>query len=186
LVIWITGLSGAGKTTLCEAMRAALKPRVPELVVLDGDDVRQAFGGDLGYDEESRARQFRRLQSIARVLAQQGLVVLVAAVYQRPDLMAWNRANLPGYFEVYLKTSLATVRARDPKGLYRRALAGETRDVVGMDIPYHAPERPDLTIDADHPEAPDRLAARVIAAAPQLVSRMGGRSVHPAAAAERE
>lgn len=171
MVIWITGLSGAGKTTLCEALRAALKPRLPELVVLDGDDVRQAFGGNLGYDEEGRATQFRRLQSIARLLAQQGLVVLVAAVYQRPDLMAWNRANLPGYFEVYLKTSLATVTARDSKGLYRKALAGETRNVVGVDIPYHPPERPDLTIEADRPEPPARLAERVIAAAPRLASR---------------
>ncbi len=174
MIIWITGLSGAGKTTLCEALRTALKPRLPELVVLDGDGVRQAFGGDLGYDEESRVRQFRRLQSIAQLLAQQGLVVLVAAVYQRPELMAWNRANLPGYFEVYLRTSLATVRARDPKGLYRRALAGETRDVVGVDIPYHAPEHPDLTIDADRPEPPDRLAARVIAAAPRLAALLHG------------
>jgi adenylyl-sulfate kinase len=168
LVIWITGLSGAGKTTLCDALRAALKPRLPELVVLDGDDVRQAFGGDLGYDEEGRVRQFRRLQSISKLLAEQGLVVLVAAVFQRPDLMAWNRASLPGYFEIYLRTSLATVQARDPKGLYRRALAGETRNVVGVDIPYLAPERPDLVIDADHPEPPKRLAERVIASVPHL------------------
>lgn len=174
MVIWITGLSGAGKTTLCEALRAALKPRLPELVVLDGDVVRQAFGGDLGYDEESRVRQFRRLQSIARVLAEQGLVVLVAAVYQRPDLMAWNREHLPGYFEVYLKASLETVAARDSKGLYRKARAGEARHVVGVDIPYHPPERPDLTIDADHPEPPARMAERVIAAAPKLAAAWRG------------
>jgi len=173
LVIWITGLSGAGKTTLCVALRAVVKPHLPEFVVLDGDDVRAAFGDDLGHSEAHRTRQFRRLQSIARVLAEQNLAVAVAAVYAHPDLLAWNRRHLRGYFEIYLKASLETVRRRDPKGLYAKADAGTMPDVVGLDIPWHEPQSPDLVLDADHPDPPAVLADRVVRAVPRLAERVG-------------
>jgi len=160
MVIWITGLSGSGKTTLCTALRDLLKPQMPGLVVLDGDAVRAVFGHDLAYDEASRARQIGRIQALAKMLSNQGLVVLVAALYSHPDLLAWNRANLAPYFEVYLDAPLALVRARDSKGLY----GGGTRDVVGLDIPWHPPANPDLIVDAATEEAPTALARRVAAA----------------------
>lgn len=168
MVIWITGLSGSGKTTLCEAVRDLVKPRLPELVVLDGDAVRAAFGHNLGHGEADRVLQVRRLQSIAKVLAEQGLAVVVGVLYARPDLLAWNRANLPGYVEVYLRASLETVTARDPKALYSKAARGEMPDVVGLDIPWHPPEHPDMVIDADNPEPPEVLARRLALAVPRL------------------
>jgi adenylylsulfate kinase-like enzyme len=178
MVIWVTGLSGSGKTTLCAALYALLKPRVPHLVKLDGDEIRAAFGDDLGHAEKDRVRQIQRIQRISRMLAGQGLAVLVAALYAHPDLLAWNRSNLPGYFEIYLKADLAFLRQRDSKGLYGKAERGAITDVVGVDIPWHAPERPDRVIDAVSAGDPDRLALSVARSIPAmsglLVSEAGG------------
>lgn len=168
MVIWITGLSGAGKTTLCMAVRDLLKPRLPELVVLDGDVVRAAFSHNLGHTVEDRILQFRRLQSMSKVLAEQGLVVLVGALYGTPETLSWNRANLPDYFEVYLKASLDTVIARDPKGLYAKARRGQMKNVVGLDIPWHAPRDPDMVIDEDTPDPPMDMAWHLASALPRL------------------
>lgn len=177
MVIWVTGLSGAGKTTLCRALAQLLKPHVPELVLLDGDTVREAFEDDLGYAEPDRVVQIRRVQRLARVLADQRLVVLVAALYAHPSLLEWNRQHLPGYVEVYLKASMDTLRRRDSKDLYRRALAGEIAHVVGVDIVWHEPQAPDLVLDADRPSAPEEWARQVLMGVPRLA---GLREEHPA------
>lgn len=172
MVVWITGLSGAGKTTLCVALRDLLKPRLPELVILDGDVVRAAFGHNLSYTEADRIVQVRRLQAMAKVLAEQGLAVIVGVLYGNPDLLAWNRANLPDYFEVYLKASLDTVTARDSKLLYAGARAGSTQDVVGIDIPWCEPNHPDLVFDSDHPSPAAVMAHRLALAVPRLRSAL--------------
>ena len=164
MVIWVTGLSGSGKTTLCTALAALLRPRMPGLAVLDGDVIRAVFGHDLDHTEPSRVRQIKRLQGLAAALSGQGLIVIVGALYAHPELLAWNREHLSPYFEVYLKAPLDLVRARDQKGLYD----GRTRSVVGVDIPWHEPERPDLVIDAAKAEPPPALARRVLAAIPGL------------------
>jgi adenylyl-sulfate kinase len=168
MVIWITGLSGAGKTTVCRALWQELKPASPELVLLDGDAIRAAFGHDLGYAEADRIKQIQRMQRLAKMLSDQGQIVLVAALYAHPELLAWNRANIPGYFEIYLEASLNLLRARDAKGLYRDAAAGTLRHVVGVDIPWHAPSSPDLVIRADGAPNPQNCARRIIAAVPSL------------------
>ncbi|OAN45608.1 hypothetical protein A6A04_06845 [Paramagnetospirillum marisnigri] len=167
MVIWVTGLSAVGKTTLCQTVFGRLKPRLPELVSVDGDQVRALFGGDLGHGEADRVVQIKRIQSLAAMLDAQGLVVLVAALYAHPDLLAWNRANFSDYVEVYLEASVDTARSRDPRGLYSRYDAGQTRDVVGLDIPWRAPVSPDLVLDAAS-GTPDSLADRLIAFVPRL------------------
>jgi len=171
-VIWVTGLSGCGKTTLCDALHALLKPRMPQLIKLDGDEIRAAFGNDLGYAESERKKQIGRIQRMAKMLADQGLVVLVAALYSHPDLLAWNRANLPRYFEVYLRADVDFLATRDPKGLYRKSQRGEISDVVGVDIPWHAPQRADLVIDAAAQTPPDRLAFDVVRAIPDMTGML--------------
>ncbi len=162
MVIWITGLSGAGKSTLCRTVRTLLQDRQHAIVVLDGDAVRAAFDNDLGYREKDRVVQIQRMQRLARLLSDQGLVVVVAALYSHPDLLKWNRANLRGYFEVYMKASLSTLAARDPKGLYREASAGLRQNIVGIDIPWHAPVEADLILDADCASEPEEWARLLI------------------------
>lgn len=168
MVIWVSGVSGSGKTTLCNAIWRLLKERVPELVLLDGDAVRAAFGNDLGYREEDRIVQIKRLQNMAKMLSDQNLIVIVAAVYANPELLRWNRWNLSDYFELYLEASFKTVQRRDTKGLYAGAASGEITNVVGVDIPWHAPESPDLVINTDNGDGAEVLARRVIAAIPRL------------------
>ena len=172
MVIWVTGLSGAGKTTVCRAMEAILKPATPEIVLVDGDAVREIFGAGLGYSEADRFVQIKRVQSLAHVLEAQGLVVLVAALFSHPTLLTWNRQTFSRYFEVYLEAPDWLVRKRDDKGLYAGADAGTREHVVGVDIPRYPPENPDLVLDAAAEASPDQLAWQVIRAAPELESRV--------------
>jgi adenylylsulfate kinase-like enzyme len=167
-VIWITGLSGAGKSTLCQAVFELLKPSLPELIVIDGDSVRAIFGGDLDYTEPSRHKQITRVRNLAGVLALQGQVVLVAALYSHPELLAINRRMLPNYFEVYLEAPLDLLRQRDSKGLYAGAAAGEVKDVVGVDIPWHVPQAADLVFDLTSSQTPDAMARELVDRVPRL------------------
>ena len=168
----MTGISGSGKSTLCEALNDILKQSVPELVVLDGDVIRAAFGGDLGYEESDRVIQIQRLQGLAKALSEQQMVVLVAALYAHDDLLAWNREHMTEYFEVFLNAPLTLVQSRDPKGLYAKAANGEMPNVVGVDIPWNTPRNPDMEIDATSEEPPRELALRIIDAVPVLANRL--------------
>ncbi len=136
--------------------------------MVDGDAVRALFGHDLDYSEASRIQQIKRLQALAQFLSDQGLTVVVAALYTNPELLRWNRDNLQPYFEVYVRAPLDLVCGRDSKGLY----GGDTLDVVGLDIPWHAPENPDLIVDAAAQEAPEISAAKVIGSVPGLAGTM--------------
>jgi len=158
MVIWLTGISGSGKTTLASTLARRLRPRLPNLVILDGDIIRQVFGGDLGYSAPERITQIKRLQALAAMLEGQDIIVIVAAVYSTPDMLRWNRANFLSYYEIYLAASLQLVQRRDAKNLYNEAAAGRMRNVVGIDIPWVVPQSPDLTIQADKEQTPEDLA----------------------------
>ena len=147
-----------------------VKPKIPSLVVLDGDVVRQAFGHDLGHAEDDRIRQFRRLQGMAKILADQDVPVIVAAVYSNPELLAWSKEHLRGYFEVFLEATLETVRGRDPKGLYKGADSGKIREVVGIGVPFHPPSSPDLMMTSDENAVPQAHALTLIRSVPLFSS----------------
>jgi adenylyl-sulfate kinase len=173
MVIWITGLSGSGKSTLCSALRPRLNAVGTSVVTLDGDAVRAAFGSDLGYREQDRVKQIMRIQGMAKLLADQGVTVLVAALYAHPELLAWNRANLRDYLEVYIRADIEFLLGRDKKGLYRGALGGQIRDVVGVDIPWHEPLGPDIVVDAKLETPPAVLAESLM----PLIARSAPRGV---------
>lgn len=166
MVVWLTGLSGAGKTTIAEAIVRVVKPHLPELVLVDGDVIRELFGAGLGFHEEARQEQIGRIQRLAMFLASQNIVVVVAALYSHPNLLRWNRANLPGYFEVYVDAPLPLVEKRDTKGLYSKARSGEMQNVVGVDIPWHVPEYPDMVVNSGNGETPEAIATKISQTAP--------------------
>lgn len=177
MVIWLTGLSGAGKTLISQTIVKRFKVAVPELVHIDGDEVRALYGNDLAFDEGSRQKQIQRIQRLAKILDSQGLLVVVAALYSHPDLLAWNRTNFDDYLEVYLSAPLALVQRRDAKGLYGKAMSGELQHVVGMDIPWHAPANPDLLIDGALQEDPGVLAVRIARMVPRLTQALAEENV---------
>lgn len=148
-VYWFTGLSGAGKTTLASAFYRTLHERVPNVVYLDGDVLREVFGQDLGYGVEARLASARRNAALCRVLSAQGQHVVCATISLFHSVQADNRARLANYREIHVRAPMSVLRARDTKGLYAGALLGTVRDVVGVDITAQEPVSPDLVVDND-------------------------------------
>ena len=146
MVLWMIGLSGAGKTTLSRIMYDRLKPTTPNLVILDGDVLRDLFGNDVDHSIGGRRRNAERLSHLTRFLADQGIHVIAAVLSIFPEWQKWNRENVPGYAEVYLRVPFDILKSRNEK-LYAPALRGELKNVVGVDINFPEPEHSDLIID---------------------------------------
>lgn len=161
-VIWFTGLSSSGKTTLSKKLYGIMKEKLPSLVLLDGDNIRKIFGADLGFSKEDRFEQINRIQNITKLLLNQGVTVIVAALYCNEAIQSWNRKYLDNYFEIYLKASLPTLINRDKKNLYVPAQQGKIKNVVGVDIDYHLSLSPDLTLDMDVPSTPDSAVNKIL------------------------
>ena len=146
-VFWITGLSGAGKTTigreLCSRLRSAGRPAV----YLDGDSLREVISDDLGHSESDRRRSAMRNARTCRMLAAQGVDVVCATISLFHSVQRWNRANIPQYSEIYLRVPLEELERRDAKGIYARARDGKMSNVVGLDVPAEEPQTPDLVLD---------------------------------------
>ncbi|CAK0770720.1 Sulfate adenylyltransferase subunit 1 / Adenylyl-sulfate kinase [Azospirillaceae bacterium] len=147
-VVWFTGLSGSGKSTISVAVERELFRQGRQVYVLDGDVLRRGINADLGFSPEDRAENIRRVGEIAALFADAGVIVLVALISPYRVDRAIARAAAQGSFhEVYVSASLATCEQRDPKGLYARARRGEIADFTGVTAPYEPPEKPELIID---------------------------------------
>jgi adenylyl-sulfate kinase len=166
MVFWLTGLSGAGKSTISTRLCALLEARGHRAVVLDGDALRHGLNKDLGFSDADRRENIRRVAEVARLMADAGLIVVVALISPfRADRDA-ARALFPAgkFAEVFVDTPLHVAEARDPKGLYRRARAGEIPAFTGIDSPYEAPLKAELVIDTasvSAEAAAERIAALV-------------------------
>lgn len=160
MVIWLTGLSGAGKTTISKILLPLVKGRLGSSIHIDGDLIRELFGNNLGYDLNARVLQVKRIQLLAKFISDQDINVIVSALYSNPDLLQWNRENLRGYFEVHVYAPLTVLHQRDSKGLYRDFLNGTRDNVVGHDIPWIKPASPDMFVDTSR-ESADLLAQRI-------------------------
>ena len=162
-VVWITGLSGSGKSTLATEVAGQLRALRNDVIRLDGDELRDVFAAETinlqRHDRDGRLMLAMQYASLCRLLSMQGFTVVIATISMFREVYAWNRANLPGYFEVYLKVPIEELRRRDPKGIYRRFDAGELTHVVGLDLPIEEPDTADLIMEFD-PERSVTLLAK--------------------------
>lgn len=160
-VIWFTGLSGAGKTTIAEMLERDLRAGGAKVEVLDGDVVRQHLSKGLGFSKEDRDENIRRIGFVAHLLARNGVKVICSTISPYRDVRDEVRALADDFVEVYVSTPLAVCEARDPKGLYARARAGEMKGFTGIDDPYEPPLDPELEITTLD-QAPQESAARIV------------------------
>ena len=163
--VLFTGLSGSGKSTLAYEVEKVLIESGRAAYVLDGDNLRLGLNGDLGFSPEDRAENVRRVTEVACLMAEAGLVALVPLIapYHADRDAARTRHQARGvkFFEVFVDTPLEVCEARDPKGLYARARAGEIKDMTGIDAPYERPNNPELHLDLSG-EAIDTALERVV------------------------
>jgi bifunctional enzyme CysN/CysC len=162
-ILWFTGLSGAGKSVIANLVETQLHARGVHTLMLDGDNVRHGLNKDLGFTAVDRVENIRRVGEVARLMTDAGLIVLCSFIspFRAERTLVRDLAAAGEFIEIFVDAPLATVIARDPKGLYKRALAGEIKNFTGVDQPYEAPERADLVLESAR-EAPEALAARVI------------------------
>ncbi len=149
LAVWFTGLSGAGKTTISQAVGEHLTASGRRVDVLDGDEVRKHLSKELGFSREDRDENIRRIGFVAGLLTRNRVIVLVAAISPYRSVREEVRASVSDFLEVYVNAPLAVCEARDTKDLYRRARAGEIRGFTGIDDPYEPPGRPDVECHTD-------------------------------------
>lgn len=147
MVTWMIGLSRAGKTTLSRLLYDKLKPNVDNLVLLDGDAIRDLFRNDVDHTIGGRKINAERLSRLSKFLSDQNIHVIAAVLSIFPDWQAWNRKNIINYQEIYIKASMEVLEKRDVNNLYFRAKKGEIKNVVGVDIPFPEPKNPDLIIE---------------------------------------
>ena len=163
-LLWFTGLSAAGKSTIADHLERKLHALGKRTFVLDGDNIRHGLNRDLGFTEADRVENIRRVAEVARLFVEAGLVTLVSFISPFRAEREMARALVaPGEFvEIFVNTPLHACEERDPKGLYKKARRGELQNFTGLDSPYEPPEAPELVLDA-LAERPDELADRVIA-----------------------
>jgi adenylylsulfate kinase len=161
-VLWFTGLSGAGKSTIAELVESELRVRSAPIERLDGDEVREHLSKGLGFSREDRDTNVLRIGWVASLLARHGVGVITAAISPYAATRATVRATMPNFTEIFVDAPLDEVIRRDVKGLYERALAGDIPNFTGVSDPYEAPLEPELHLKTAE-ETPEESAARVLA-----------------------
>lgn len=163
-VLWFTGLSGSGKSTIANLVEKALAAQGRHTMILDGDNVRHGLNRDLGFSEADRVENIRRIAEVSRLFVESGTIVLASFIspYRAERLLARERVEEGEFIEIFVDTPVDECRRRDPKGLYARADAGSLRNFTGVDAPYEAPENPEIRLPTLQ-AAPEALAEQVVA-----------------------
>ena len=162
-VLWFTGLSASGKSTLAHAVENTLFDRGCNTYVLDGDNIRHGLNKDLGFSPQDREENIRRIGEVATLFADAGVIAITAFISPyRADRDKARAIGGDSFIEVYVKCDLDVCEARDPKGLYKKARAGQIPEFTGISAPYEEPDHPELVIDTSY-ETLEQSAARVIA-----------------------
>jgi len=171
-VIWLTGLSGAGKSTIAQSLERELFHRGMHTYVLDGDNIRHGLNSNLGFSPDDRVENIRRVSEVAKLMADSGTVVITAFI--SPYRMDRSRARgiaLEGnaeFIEVFVDAPLEVCEARDPKNLYKKARAGQIREFTGIDAPYEAPEDPEIVVPTDRQSVDESVATILEQLLPRL------------------
>ncbi len=155
-VYFFTGLSGAGKTTIGGLFYQRLKAGKPNVILLDGDQIRPIYNEDIGYSDADRIKGAQRTFRVAKMLSDQGVDVVVCSICMYAAVRDWNREHIENYREIYIKVTKETLLRRNQKGLYT---AGT--NVVGVDLPFDEPQRPDAVVGNDGGEVPEAIVARL-------------------------
>ena len=163
LTLWLTGLSGAGKSTLSTILAEELRQNGYKVEILDGDVVRTHLSKGLGFSKEDRDTNIRRIGWVCHVLSRNGVVAIAAAISPYREIRDEVRRMHPGnFFEIFVECPIPVLAARDVKGLYKKALAGEIKNFTGISDPYEAPISPEITVHSDSETAAES-AARIMA-----------------------
>lgn len=167
VTVWLTGLSGAGKSTITEALAQKLRDQGCKLEVLDGDIVRTNLTKGLGFSKEDRDENIRRIGFVSHLLTRNGVIVLVSAISPYRDIRDEVRDRIGDFVEVYVSAPLEVCEARDVKGLYKRARAGEIKQFTGIDDPYEPPLNPEVNCET-HNETLEESVNKVMAKLEEL------------------
>lgn len=149
ILYWITGLSGAGKTTIGLELYYEIKKTNKNVILLDGDILKSIVGDRVGYSKEDRKNRAKKYANLGKMLADQGMIVICCTISMFDEIRDWNRQNNKGYVEVYLKVPLETLQQRDQKGMYSKQKKGEFKNLVGIDMEGEFPKNPDIIIEND-------------------------------------
>jgi adenylylsulfate kinase len=158
VTVWFTGLSGAGKTTICQAVAQELRSRGFKLEVLDGDIVREHLTKGLGFSKADRDENIRRIGFVAQLLTRNGIITLVSAISPYQAVRDEVRQRIQDFVEIYVSAPLEVCEQRDVKGLYQRARAGEIKNFTGIDDPYEPPLHPEINCKTHEEPLPESVA----------------------------
>lgn len=147
--IWITGLPASGKTTIAALLKEYLKKQNMPVIILDGDEIRKTISKDLGFSPEDRKEHNRRVIEIARLLVQNDIITIIPLISPYRETRDLARQKIPNFIEVYVMASLDTCIKRDPKGLYKKAQAGEITNLTGLQSTYEEPLNPEIILDTE-------------------------------------
>lgn len=171
IVVWMCGLSGAGKSTIANALERVLNQQGRFTVILDGDNLRSGLNGDLGFSDQDRLENIRRTAEVAKVFACQGIITLVSVITPRGEFRDLARGILGGdFFEVWVKASYQACSERDPKGLYAKAENGDLPQFTGRDSVFEEPSNPDLVLDTERASVEDNVFELLEAIRPRIAA----------------
>ena len=160
VVLWFTGLSGSGKSTMSHALEERLFNKGCRTFVLDGDNVRHGLNSNLGFSNKDRKENIRRIGEVSKLMMEAGFIIMTAFIspFREDRIEVRNLISNGDFIEIYCKASLETCEARDVKGLYKRARAGEIKNYTGINSPYEVPENADLIIDTEQETIEDSVS----------------------------
>jgi len=181
--VWLTGLSGSGKSTIARALATRIAERGHRVEILDGDEVRTNLSAGLSFSKEDRDANVRRIGWVCELLSRNGVVAIAAAISPYRAARDEVRARIGRFVEIHVDASLEALETRDSKGLYRRAREGALTGLTGVDDPYEPPERPELTIRTDGPETAEASVDRIVVRLEEL-SYLAPATPAPQAAAD--